>query len=86
MRGLVRDARLVRLRVVMPDVSGSLAKVAQIIAEAGGNIVEVIHQRIFGTSSVKSPEVEFLIETRDREHTDALARALADKGVKAILL
>jgi len=46
----------------------------------------VIHQRIFGTSSVKSPEVEFLIETRDREHTDALARALADKGVKAILL
>ncbi|HWI36459.1 MAG TPA: threonine ammonia-lyase [Burkholderiales bacterium] len=86
MRGLVRDQRLVRLRVTMPDVSGSLAKVAQIIADAGGNIVEVIHQRIFGTSSVKSPEVEFLIETRDREHTDALARALADKGVKAILL
>jgi threonine dehydratase len=86
MRGLVRDQRLVRLRVTMPDVSGSLAKVAQIIAGAGGNIVEVIHQRIFGTSSVKSPEVEFLIETRDREHTDALARALADKGVKAILL
>jgi threonine dehydratase len=81
MRGLVRDQRLVRLRVTMPDVSGSLAKVAQIIAGAGGNIVEVIHQRIFGTSSVKSPEVEFLIETRDREHTDALARALADKGV-----
>jgi len=86
MRGLVRDQRLVRLRVTMPDVSGSLAKVAQIIADAGGNIVEVIHQRIFGTSSVKSPEVEFLIETRDREHTDSLARALADKGVKAILL
>jgi len=86
MRGLVRDQRLVRLRVTMPDVSGSLAKVAQIIADAGGNIVEVIHQRIFGTSSVKSPEVEFLIETRDREHTDALARALADKGVRAILL
>src|SRR5207248_2950777 len=31
MRGLVRDARLVRLRVTMPDVSGSLAKVAQLI-------------------------------------------------------
>ena len=86
MRGLVRDQRLVRLRVTMPDVSGSLAKVAQIIADAGGNIVEVIHQRIFGTSSVKSPEVEFLVETRDREHTDALARALADKGVKTLLL
>jgi threonine dehydratase len=82
MRGLVRDGRLVRLRVTMPDVSGSLAKVAAVIAEAGGNIVEIQHQRIFGTSSVRSPEVEFLVETRDREHTDALVRALQEKSVK----
>jgi threonine dehydratase len=82
MRGLVRDGRLVRLGVTMPDVSGSLAKVAAIIAEAGGNIVEIQHQRIFGTSSVRSPEVEFLVETRDREHTDALVRALQEKSVK----
>jgi threonine dehydratase len=82
MRGLVRDGRLVRLRVTMPDVSGSLAKVAAVIAEAGGNIVEIQHQRIFGTSSVRSPEVEFLVETRDREHTDALVRTLQEKSVK----
>ena len=86
MRGLVRDQRLVRLRVTMPDVSGSLAKVAQIIADAGGNIVEVLHQRIFGTASVKSPEVEFLIETRDHQHTEDLGRALQEKGVRAIFL
>jgi threonine dehydratase len=82
MRGLVRDARLVRLRVTMPDVSGSLAKVAQLIADAGGNIVEVQHQRIFGTASVRSPEVEFLVETRDSEHTRALVRSLEDKGIR----
>jgi len=82
MRGPVRDARLVRLRVTMPDVSGSLARVAALIAEAGGNIVEVQHQRIFGTSSVRSPEVEFLVETRDREHTDTLVRSLQEKGVR----
>jgi threonine dehydratase len=82
MRGLVRDGRLVRLRVTMPDVSGSLAKVATAIAEAGGNIVEIQHQRIFGTSSVRSPEVEFLVETRDRAHTDALVRALQEKRIK----
>jgi len=81
MRGLVRDARLVRLRVTMPDVSGSLAKVTQMIADAGGNIVEVLHQRIFGTASVRSPEVEFLVETRDREHTQALVRSLESKGI-----
>ena len=82
MRGLVRDGRLVRLRVTMPDISGSLAKVAALIAEAGGNIVEVQHQRVFGTASVKSPEVEFLIETRDREHTDALVALLEKNGVR----
>jgi threonine dehydratase len=82
MRGLVRDARLVRLRVTMPDISGSLAKVAQLIADAGGNIVEVQHQRIFGTSSVRSPEVEFLVETRDRPHTERLVAALEGAGVK----
>jgi threonine dehydratase len=81
MRGLVRDGRLVRLRITMPDVSGSLAKVAAVIAEAGGNIVEVQHQRIFGTSSVRSPEVEFLVETRDRDHTERLLGALRDKGI-----
>jgi threonine dehydratase len=85
MRGLVRDARLVRLRVTMPDVSGSLAKVATLIAEAGGNIVEIQHQRIFGTASVRSPEVEFLIETRDREHTDALVALLQKNGIRTSL-
>ena len=84
MRGLVRDARLVRLRVTMPDVSGSLAKVCALVAEAGGNIVEVSHQRIFGTSSVRSPEVEFLIETRDRAHTEALVAQLEQNGVRTI--
>jgi threonine dehydratase len=83
MRGLVRDARLVRLRVTMPDISGSLARVATLIAEAGGNIVEIQHQRIFGTASVRSPEVEFLVETRDADHTQALVRSLEEKGIKA---
>ena len=85
MRGLVRDARLVRLRVTMPDVSGSLAKVAALIAEAGGNIVEVQHQRVFGATSVKSPEVEFLVETRDREHTSNLVQLLERNGVKVLV-
>jgi threonine dehydratase len=82
MRGLVRDGRLARLRVSMPDVSGSLAKVAQLIGEAGGNIVEVQHQRLFGTASVRTPEVEFLLEARDRAHSDAIVAALQARGVR----
>src|SRR6185503_7476078 len=77
MRGLVRDGRLVRLRVVMPDIAGNLARVATMIGAAGGNIVEVQHQRVFGTASSKSPQVEFVLETRDRAHTATLVEALA---------
>jgi threonine dehydratase len=85
MRGLVRDGRLVRLKVVMPDIAGSLARVLTMIGAAGGNIVEVQHQRVFGTASVKSPEVEFMIETRDRAHGQALLEHLAQNGVKATI-
>ncbi|HUK06187.1 MAG TPA: threonine ammonia-lyase [Burkholderiales bacterium] len=86
MRALVRDGRLVRLRVVMTDVAGSLARVATLIGEAGGNIVEVQHQRVFGVASIKSPEVEFVVETRDRGHTEALVAALAAQRIKVELL
>ena len=85
MRGLVRDGKLVRLRVTLPDVAGSLAKVATLIGEAGGNIVEVQHQRMFGIASVKSPEVEFMIETRDREHTKDIVATLQAHGIQASL-
>jgi threonine dehydratase len=81
MRGLARDQRLVRLRVTVRDVSGSLAKVAGVIAEAGGNIVEVQHERMFATASARATDIEFLIETRDREHSEALVRALEDAGI-----
>jgi hypothetical protein len=46
--------------------------------------MEVQHQRVFGTASIKSPEVEFVIETRDREHGQALVAALAAEGVRAV--
>jgi threonine dehydratase len=86
LRGLMRDGKLVRLRVVMQDIAGSLARVTTLIGEAGGNIVEVQHQRVFGVTSAKSPEVEFLIETRDRAHTLAIVAALEAHGVKTELV
>jgi len=86
MRGLVRDGRLVRLRVTLPDTAGSLAKVAAMIGDAGGNIVEVHHQRVFGTASVKSPEVEFLLETRGRDHAAQIERHLGERGVRATFI
>jgi hypothetical protein len=41
---------------------------------------------MFATASVKSTEIEFLVETRDRAHTDALVQALEANGVKTTLV
>lgn len=86
MRNLVREGRLVRVRVRVPDVAGSLAKLTKVVGDAGGNIVDVEHQRLFGVFSVKSTEVELTLETRDREHVSAVLRELEANGFSAHLL
>ncbi len=81
MRGLVRDGRLIHLSVEVPDRPGALAGLTQAVAELGGNIVEVQHQRIFGTVSVNIAEVELLIEVQDASHGDAIIRGLAARAI-----
>ncbi len=76
LRGLVRTQRLVRLRIGVPDTPGSLVKIASIIAERGGNVVDVGHQRAFSKLSVKLADVDFTIETRSAEHAGEIAAAL----------
>jgi threonine dehydratase len=80
LRGLVRSRRLIRIEVDIADAPGSLARVAALIGEAGGNIVEVEHQRAFSALSVKSSEVYFTIETRNAAHATDLVRALRAAG------
>jgi threonine dehydratase len=83
MRGLVRDGRLIHLSVEVPDRPGALAGLTQAVAELGGNIVEVQHQRIFGTVSVNIAEVELLIEVQDAPHGDAIIQGLSARAIKA---
>ena len=80
LRGLVRSHRLVRYRVCVPDAPGSLARITQVIAQRGGNIVEVTHQRAFSLRSVRQADVELTIETRTGEHALELATALRAEG------
>jgi threonine dehydratase len=76
MRGLVRDGRIVRLRLRITDAPGQLARVATIIGKAGGNIVEVQHQRLFGGVVAKAADLDVTVETRDRDHIGELVTAL----------
>lgn len=80
MRGLARDGRLLRMTVEISDSPGVLSAVAGAVAEAGGNIVEVEHQRLFGRFSVRSAELEMVVEARDSAHADAIVAAVRAKG------
>jgi threonine dehydratase len=80
MRGLVRDGRIVRLRLRITDAPGQLARVASIIGKAAGNIVEVQHQRLFGGVVAKAADLDVTVETRDRHHMGELVSVLKADG------
>ncbi|MDH3700792.1 MAG: threonine ammonia-lyase [Alphaproteobacteria bacterium] len=80
MRGLVRDGQIARLRVTISDAPGTLARVAQNIGALGGNIVEIVHQRMFFDVPVKQAEADIVVETRDEEHVEEIIAALTADG------
>ncbi len=84
-RGLVRNGQLVRLRVEIRDVPGELARVTGLIGTAGANIMEVHHQRAFSAHPLQTTLVDFIIQTRDREHLDQILAALHAVGSRASL-
>ncbi|GBQ69907.1 threonine dehydratase [Ameyamaea chiangmaiensis NBRC 103196] len=68
LRSLLRDGRLLRLLLEIPDRPGVLADIATKIGRAGGNIIEVLHQRLFTAPSVQAAVLEVVIESRDAAH------------------
>ena len=82
-RGMVRAGRLTRLAVELRDLPGALATVTACLADASANIEEVHHQRAFTNLPLKTIEVEFVLQTRGREHIEEIIRALRAAGFAA---
>jgi len=78
MRNLLRDGRLLRVVLEMPDRPGMLAEVATRIGALGGNIIEVAHHRLFSSPSVQDAQLEIMIEARDANHGAAIEASLAE--------
>jgi threonine dehydratase len=79
-RGLVKDGRVVRLVVRLPDRPGTLAKLTGAIAELGANVMEIYHNRSFAKLGLGEVEVEATLETRGRPHIEELKSTLAQRG------
>ena len=82
LRGLVRDGRITRLTFEIDDTPGQLADISRIIGEAGANVVEVIHQRMMQSVSLKQAELDVVIEARDIDHVEHIVQALRENGFK----
>lgn len=79
-RELAREGRLSQLAIDLADRPGQLAKVANLLGEAGANIVEVYHQRTFSDLPAKGALLELVIETRDRSHLEETVARLRAAG------
>ncbi|HEY2752576.1 threonine ammonia-lyase [Phenylobacterium sp.] len=79
-RELVRDQRIVSLRIIGDDRPGLLANVSAIIGQMGANIIEVAHNRLALDVPAKGAEFDIMIETRDAQHTQEIMDALRERG------
>jgi threonine dehydratase len=67
-RGLVKDGRLLRIRIHLPDHPGALQRLATVIAEQKANIIETRHDRAYYGVVLGDTVIDITMETRGPEH------------------
>ena len=78
-RGLVKEGRLVRIVVHLPDKPGQLAKVSGVVANHRANVIEVHHTRAF-SHRFGDTTLQLTLETRGLDHVEEILRALRERG------
>jgi len=79
-RGLVKDGRLVRLRVHLPDYPGALHRLTGILADHRANIVETSYDRTYYGVNLGETAIDITMETRGPEQIAELLAALGGAG------
>jgi len=83
-RSLLREHRLIRLRITISDRPGGLARLLDLVAVNGANILHIHQNRVFTTAAFWDVDAELVLETRNREHVDSLLAALRDGGYRQV--
>jgi threonine dehydratase len=79
-RKLLMDGRMTKVRIDIIDEPGMLARISNLIAKYGGNIIEIYHQRMFNDVPVKNAKIDAIIEALSVEHIASIIKALRDDG------
>jgi threonine dehydratase len=85
-RGLIRAGRRLRVNVWMSDRPGSLARLTELLARHGANILQAIHDRSEPSVMIDQTEVALTLETRGPEHSEAVVQALKDLVLRVELV
>lgn len=80
LRELSREGRILSLVMEIEDRPGFLAKIATLVGEAGGNILEVSHNRMVTDTSAKLAALGLTIEARDAAHAKEVCEKLEAAG------
>lgn len=83
-RGLLMSGRSCQLTVELVDKPGQLKNVSRIIADLGGNVTSVHHERANEGSDVNGCYLRIVLETRNFEHIQQIRKALTDYGFKLV--
>ena len=81
-RDLVREGRIARLRVAVQDQPGALAAITRQVYEAGANVIEIRHSRIFNALPAKDTVIEVECEARDSRTIDDVVARLEKAGFR----
>ena len=79
-RKLLMDGRMTKVRIDIIDEPGMLARISNLIAKYGGNIIEIYHQRMFNDVPVKNAKIDAIIEALSVEHIASIIKALRNDG------
>ena len=79
-RGLAASDRYLKIRLMLPDRPGQLARIAELISEANANVVEVLHTRHGRNALISQVEIDLSLETRGPEHVQRVLSHLIDAG------
>jgi threonine dehydratase len=80
LREMSREGRMFFVAMEIDDKPGVLARIAALVGEAGGNILEVSHNRMLIDASAKSATLGMLIEARDNDHANEIRAHLEGAG------
>ena len=85
-RQLSRDGKIAKIRIDITDEPGMLARISEAIAEDGGNILEIHHQRMFHDVPIKKAKIDALIEAQSFLNIHEIIASLKKNGFQVSLI